>query len=234
MSTWTYRPANIVGVVELGSWCGKGSPALKRHFHDEDQIVFVLSGSRSFLIQDEVLRLTAGKAVYIPAETPHTPIATMDNGTTCLNAYIPMNGRSAQSLSVFDIRDRWLSADGIDVAKFLRDWNDTEPHVEQPAPLNATEKKLRITLSNSLGRIGDLATSLGRSREGFSRLVRHEIGVAPHAFRVLARLNHARQLLRAGEPIAAVAVETGFADQSHMSRLFRSTFGTTPGLYRRG
>jgi AraC-like DNA-binding protein len=46
-------------------------------------------------------------------------------------------------------------------------------------------------------------------------------------------LNRARRLLRAGEPIAAVAAETGFADQSHLGRLFRRTFGTTPGAYCR-
>ena len=65
-------------------------------------------------------------------------------------------------------------------------------------------------------------------------MVRRELGVAPHAFRMLTRLNRARRLLRAGQPVAAVAAETEFADQSHLTRLFRSAFGTTPGRYRRG
>jgi AraC-like DNA-binding protein len=64
-------------------------------------------------------------------------------------------------------------------------------------------------------------------------MVRRELGVAPHAFRLLARLNFARQLLRAGDPIAMVAVDAGFSDQSHLTRLFRRTFGTTPGVYWR-
>jgi AraC-like DNA-binding protein len=55
----------------------------------------------------------------------------------------------------------------------------------------------------------------------------------PHAFRLAARLNLARALLRNGEPIAAVAAHTGFADQSHLGRLLRRAFGTTPGAYRR-
>jgi len=62
-------------------------------------------------------------------------------------------------------------------------------------------------------------------------MVRRELGVSPHAFRVLARLNLARHLLRRGEPIAAVAADAGFSDQSHLTRLFRRTFGTTPGVY---
>ncbi|MGX1282843.1 helix-turn-helix transcriptional regulator [Bradyrhizobium elkanii] len=65
-------------------------------------------------------------------------------------------------------------------------------------------------------------------------MVSRELGIPPHTFRLLARLNLARQLLRAGEPIAAVAADAGFSDQSHLTRLFRRTFGTTPGVYWRG
>ncbi len=64
-------------------------------------------------------------------------------------------------------------------------------------------------------------------------MVRRELGISPHAFRLLARLNRARQMLRAGDPIAAVAADAGFADQSHLTRLFRRTCGTTPGVYWR-
>ena len=34
-------------------------------------------------------------------------------------------------------------------------------------------------------------------------------------------------------PIAAAAQDAGFSDQSHLTRLFRRTFGTTPGVYWR-
>lgn len=41
-----------------------------------------------------------------------------------------------------------------------------------------------------------------------------------------ALLNHSR-------PISGIAFEAGFADQSHLTRLFRSRFGVTPAEYRR-
>jgi AraC-like DNA-binding protein len=54
----------------------------------------------------------------------------------------------------------------------------------------------------------------------------------PHAFRIVSRLNLARRQIRAGETLAAVAVEQGFADQSHLGRHFRRVFGVTPETYR--
>ena len=44
--------------------------------------------------------------------------------------------------------------------------------------------------------------------------------------------DRARPLLLAGMPIAEVAVETGFHDQSHLTRHFRALLGTTPGASR--
>ena len=82
--------------------------------------------------------------------------------------------------------------------------------------------------------VGQAAARAGMSREGFSRAFAKRHGLPPHAFWLMARLNHARTLLRAGEEIAAAAAETGFADQSHLGRWFRRAFGVTPGRYRSG
>ena len=39
-------------------------------------------------------------------------------------------------------------------------------------------------------------------------------------------------LRRTGIPLAEVAHRCGFADQSHMNRVFGARMGTTPGQYR--
>ncbi|RZL04731.1 MAG: helix-turn-helix domain-containing protein, partial [Rubrivivax sp.] len=46
-------------------------------------------------------------------------------------------------------------------------------------------------------------------------------------------VNAARQAIVAGEPLAAVALRLGFADQSHLQRVFKDHTGITPGRYRR-
>lgn len=48
------------------------------------------------------------------------------------------------------------------------------------------------------------------------------------------RLEFAREALRVtATPITSVAFQAGFADQSHLTRLFRARFGVTPAQYRR-
>ena len=56
--------------------------------------------------------------------------------------------------------------------------------------------------------------------------------MTPHQFLVSMRIAEARRLLAAGLAPAEVAAMTGFADQSHLTRRFRSRIGFTPGRYR--
>lgn len=232
LAVWNYCRAEISGVIELGAWCGSGSPGLRPHFHEETQVVMVLSGSRAFRVNGLTVMVSAGQGVSIPAGMLHTPLAISDNDTICLNAYV-VGGHPSSPLQVFDIQPSPLNADDI--------WRQNIMFVEENILSRASPQstmqsdiiRLRAALANSFERVGEIAASFDRSREGFSRHVTRELGIAPHAFRILARLNRARQLLREGQPIAAVAADTGFSDQSHMTRLFRQTFGTTPGLYWR-
>lgn len=49
-----------------------------------------------------------------------------------------------------------------------------------------------------------------------------------------ARVERAKDLLKEGNtPLAAVAIRVGFADQAHLTRVFRKIVGTTPGAWRR-
>ena len=47
------------------------------------------------------------------------------------------------------------------------------------------------------------------------------------------RLEFARDALRNPTSISAIAFQAGFADQSHLTRLFRARYGVTPAEYRR-
>ena len=57
--------------------------------------------------------------------------------------------------------------------------------------------------------------------------------MSPHAYLVRLRLEHAGELIRRGRPLVDAALETGFSDQSHLTRLFKTHYGVTPGEFRR-
>ena len=70
---------------------------------------------------------------------------------------------------------------------------------------------------------------------GASHLVRTfslDIGLPPRSYHVQARLALARRLLGEGRPVTWVAYECGFADQSHLSRRFKASYGLTPGSFQ--
>jgi AraC-like DNA-binding protein len=58
-----------------------------------------------------------------------------------------------------------------------------------------------------------------------------EVGMSPHAYLESVRIRHAQRLIRTGKPLAEVAIEVGFSNQSHMTRSFRKIIGVTPGQY---
>jgi AraC-like DNA-binding protein len=77
----------------------------------------------------------------------------------------------------------------------------------------------------------ELAALAGLDRyqtvRGFARMT----GLTPHAYLVQRRLDMARRLIRQGSCLAEAALEAGFADQSHMHRIFMARHGFTPGAF---
>jgi AraC-like DNA-binding protein len=65
----------------------------------------------------------------------------------------------------------------------------------------------------------------------FSRVFSEQFGMPPHAFQTQLRVLQAKALLRLGRAISQVASETGFADQSHLTRHFKRLVVVTPGQY---
>jgi AraC-like DNA-binding protein len=83
-------------------------------------------------------------------------------------------------------------------------------------------------------RLDHLSQTSGLSPFHLLRVFRQSTGLTPHAYLNQLRVSRARELLRAGHPPADVALRTGFADQSHLTRHFRRLVGVTPGHYARG
>jgi AraC-like DNA-binding protein len=80
--------------------------------------------------------------------------------------------------------------------------------------------------------LGDLAALAELSVFRVAHLFKASTGLSPLAYRNQRRLAEARRLLLNGEPIADVALQVGFADQSHLTRHFQRIVGVSSNRYR--
>jgi AraC-like DNA-binding protein len=106
-----------------------------------------------------------------------------------------------------------------------------EPDRESDHSISAAYDYLREHPADAIS-LKDLAEISHISPYHFLRLFRRQYGLPPHTAQLQMRVNLARRLLAEGEAIANVAAAAGFADQSHFTREFKKSVGTTPQKYR--
>jgi len=98
-------------------------------------------------------------------------------------------------------------------------------------------RKLRKHIDEGLE--GDLSTAalgalVALSPSYFGRAFKVTFGQTPHAYVTRRRLEAAQSMmLTTREPLSQIAYLCGFADQSHLCRLFRRAMGAAPQAWRR-
>ena len=80
----------------------------------------------------------------------------------------------------------------------------------------------------SLDQLGEVA---GLSKYYLLRSFTKQKGISPYRYLETIRIAKARKLLERNVPMIEVALQTGFADQSHFSRFFKRLIGVTPRQY---
>ncbi|MES2582882.1 MAG: helix-turn-helix domain-containing protein [Pseudomonadota bacterium] len=106
-------------------------------------------------------------------------------------------------------------------------------HLDSPAiaPVDARVSRSLLALRQpgdpTWGRDAAAATAhLSASR--FNHLFRAEMGVSFRSYRVWSQVRAAMVALGANPTLTRAALDAGFVDSSHFSRMFRQTFGMTP------
>ncbi|MBS1006695.1 helix-turn-helix transcriptional regulator [Levilactobacillus brevis] len=91
--------------------------------------------------------------------------------------------------------------------------------------LDAPETKLTIP---------QISNQLGLSPHHLSTLFKREVGVSITRFKLLVRINHAVQLINTTNlPLSEIAAALNFADQSHLTREFKTFVGVSPSADRK-
>ncbi|MDC5322639.1 AraC family transcriptional regulator [Acinetobacter baumannii] len=106
--------------------------------------------------------------------------------------------------------------------------------IQKPQYLYKDFLKLIDVISSSEGFISleELAQRVGLSRYAIIRLFKTNVGLTPHAFQINLKINQAREQLKQGVPLAELAINLGFSDQSHFHKAFKAHTGVTPRQFQ--
>jgi AraC-like DNA-binding protein len=81
--------------------------------------------------------------------------------------------------------------------------------------------------------LAELAAAAETDRFALLRAFSRELGMTPHAYQMQLRMARACRLIASGLPLADVALDVGYSEQSALSRPFKRLVGVTPGAYAR-
>lgn len=83
-------------------------------------------------------------------------------------------------------------------------------------------------------RLEELAELTGLSQPYFSHAFKASTGLPPHRWHMRARIEKVKRLLEDRDAsLPDIAAMAGFADQAHLTRIFRKVVGTTPAAWKR-
>ena len=142
-------------------------------------------------------------------------------------AFLALHRAVADGRDRFEARELMVSAFG---QLFARHAGGARSLVEVPRDrtlLAAICRRMQDDYATEL-RLEELSHAAGLSQFQLIGLFKRGLGVTPHAYLTHLRLCAACRELRRGEPIAHVALRSGFYDQSALSNAFRRWYGITP------
>lgn len=234
----------------------------KPHSHPTYSIGAVDEGSSLFTgtgtgPDGPAVRIAAGSLVLVPAGSLHACNPLPDAAWSYQMLHLDMQWLRAQRLAPVPERVVVLDAPGL-YARFCAMnallFSDADRQQKTAAllaflaacdgatgkPIAAPVAALPDTLTpivhaleqEPLASLEQLARQAGLSRYQLIRAFRAATGMTPHAYQLNLCVNRARAGLLAGEELADMACRLGFADQSHLQRVFKAHAGVTPGRYR--
>lgn len=230
-----------------------------KHIHEAAHIIFILDGW--YALAKARLELTAPprSLIFVPAgtthqnhpQTPQTRILTISISQLQIEQarnYVRLpeteqafrHGEIAFLASRLESECRgWrdtsvLTAEGICLELLAAIAKRNEVKERTPPRWLRTAREILHDRCCGTVSISEIAGAAGVHPIHLSRTFRKFFKCTPGDYLRDCRLEIAASLLRDGrEPIAQVALASGFTDQSQLSKAFRRKFGVTPAEFRR-
>lgn len=124
-------------------------------------------------------------------------------------------------------------------ARLVQNYAVSKPSLEFKAkglPQSQLERVIdymKANLTRDLS-ILDLATLTSMSESHFSRSFKQSVGIAPYQYLMQQRVERAKQLLKQQAiSISNIALDCGFSNQTHLTKVFRQMTGMTPKAYQK-
>ncbi|MBN1239309.1 MAG: AraC family transcriptional regulator [Gammaproteobacteria bacterium] len=201
------------------------------HRHREAYAALIVAGTYTESSVDGPVPCRPGTLVLHPAFHAHADrFGSRD--VRVMNVTLPATwgGSGAQVLSVPTLQE------AIQVVRHAPERLDELCLASSPHEVNDVRdwhRPFLEALRNTDEPVGRIARRLGISAAHASRDLRNAFGMPPQALRRELRWRRALELLGSPVPLRDVAAISGFADQSHLTRVVRARTGVTPAALRK-
>lgn len=171
--------------------------------------------------------LTANEVLLPPLRSLCDEGGRLVSAMACAVASALATGDAPEGVADVSIRPIWARLDALLLA-----------HLQQRPPrfscIDAAIRRMHATSTvEHSWRVASLATLCGKSRRQFERHFLQAVGLSPKRFANVLRFQRALTLMtQANWPLAQIAAELDYADQSHFSRAFARLYGQPPARAR--
>src|SRR5829696_8424310 len=229
------------------------------HVHDAPVISLVLEGAGQEEVGGRTRPVTAQDILLTPSYAPHGYrfgsrgrwfniqlsdawlARVIDDGRQLPDVAQVVRSRSAAAWAArvrTEVRERdGTSKLAIDGALLLMVADLVRLHADgartRPRWLRTVEEALEASVASPPS-VDELASIAGVHPTHLLRTFRRHHGATISNFVRQRRIERARrEVAKGSQPLSVIALDAGFADQSHFTRVFRQAFGETPGQYAR-
>lgn len=227
----------LPGLERRSTW--QSTQAYKRHSHPQLSIGAVLEGGTRCVCDGQEYLLSPGDLIVIPAHAPHScnPIQGKPRSYHMLyvDTPLPLARQVIRHGALFRLYLNVVEQMSTDALTALL--SALSMSTNGGESLRATSQQLQqALLANPVSppSLDEFASRFSLRKETLIRTFKQDTGLTPGSFLNNSRVEYAKARLRAGDDIADVAYQSGFADQSHFHKTFVSYTAATPRQYALG